>query len=189
MNDNNTGEITFGTVSGISLGGQHKVTLKKSGFMDFNLNIIMQASGLSYNVDLAPGEGEFWPDPVEDANIKVLGKLTITADYFGDWKCVGELRNYGGRWADFIEIMFSFYDSEGNIIDTDFTFCDGKCGTMNTGLKPGQKGTFNLWTNVKYNQVARYEYNITWVTRGYGLTSQNIQYYNFWLITKSQRNN
>ena len=167
INDQSTGAITTGTACGISLGLKHKVTLKKAGFMNFNWDIVMKATGLTYDVDLAPGEGEFWPEPVEDASIEVNGDLNITTDYAGDWHCTGELKNLGGRWADWIRINFFFYDKEDNIIDTDFSYCEGRCGSGNTGLKPAQRGFFRIWTNVSFDKVAKYEYDITWITRGY----------------------
>lgn len=188
VDDQNTGKITTQTVYGISLG-QHKVTLKKANFQNFNWNITMVSTGLSYDVDLAPGAGEFWPNPVEDANIKIVGNLHITRDYANDWKCIGEFKNFGGRWADWIKINFSFYDSSGNIIGTDYTYCNGTCGTSDCGLKPAQKGSFEQWTFVNYFKVASYEYNITWVTRGYGASAQEMQDYQNWLTIKSQKIN
>ena len=166
IDDKDTDLNTTASVTNLNVGQSYKITLKNQLYKNFNWNWTVNKTEQLFDVDLAPGNGEFWPEPVEDANIRVKGDLSVAKDFYGNWKCEGELMNYGGRWAGWIKISFSLYDKDGNIIGSDSTYCDGTCGAMNYGLKPGETAAFTLLTFKSYNQVSRYEYNITWETRG-----------------------
>lgn len=52
---------------------------------------------------------------------------------------VGEVKNQGSKTVEWVKIITTFYDSEGDMTYTDFTYC------MPKTLKPNQSCTFDSW--------------------------------------------
>jgi len=90
------------------------------------------------------------------ANCVIVGEITVTEDFEGDIKFLGEIQNIGDAKACFVKITFTMKNEGGNVIGTEFTFVNS------TDLEPGQKSSFECYTEVPRSQVASWEYEITW---------------------------
>lgn len=75
--------------------------------------------------------------------------LQITADSLTSNSsytvCTGSVKNNGTRTYKFIEVKGAFEDSNGNVIDTDWTYAAGS-----EGLAPGESTTFRLSVTKNY---------------------------------------
>jgi len=102
----------------------------------------------------------------------VLVKETLneTADVFGDFKLLGEVENRGDQPAIYVKITLILKDKDGRVIGTPFSYVKGsnlKYGRYfklqtDTCLQPGEKGFFEIYTDVKKEKVAEWDYKITW---------------------------
>ena len=86
----------------------------------------------------------------------IEGNITVQTDFEGDIKFLGEIINNGDGKALFVKITFTMKDAGGGVIGTDFTF------VTSTDLDPGQKSSFECWTETARAQVKSWEYEITW---------------------------
>ena len=69
---------------------------------------------------------------------------------------VGEVKNNGTQPADSVKITASFYDGNGNIVGTDFTF------TEPLTIAPGDTGTFKMLPGeMEVNNATTYSLRIT----------------------------
>ena len=87
-----------------------------------------------------PSDSLFSPDYNYESGYLVL-EITVdsvTRD-FGYMECKGSVENTGSRTYEFVKIKGAFVDSDGNVIDTDWTYAVGS-----EGLAPGEKKTFEL---------------------------------------------
>ena len=50
----------------------------------------------------------------------------------------GQVKNIGNGFAEYVKIIFTFYDNIGNMIGTDYTYSNVD------KLNPGQKAPFSL---------------------------------------------
>jgi hypothetical protein len=92
----------------------------------------------------------------KEANCVIVGEITVTEDYEGDIKFLGEIKNIGNAKACFVKITFTMKNAQGNVIGTDFTFVNS------VDLAPGQTSSFECYTEVLRAQVATWSYEITW---------------------------
>jgi len=90
------------------------------------------------------------------ANCVIVGNITVTEDYSGDAKFLGEIKNIGDGKALFVKINFTMKDTNGNVIGTDFTYVNS------TDLDPGQTSSFECWTDIAKVNIASWTYEITW---------------------------
>ena len=93
--------------------------------------------------------------------------VNVTEDIFGNFKLMGEMKNIGGRTAVFCEITVTLKDKEGKVIGTPSTFVKGspiklEFGETDTGLRPGETGSFELHSSVEWKEVADWSYKISW---------------------------
>jgi len=75
-----------------------------------------------------------------------LGKIEILSfrcypdpDLPGTSHVVGEIKNRKSRTVNWVKILTTFYDAQGDVTYTDFTYC------MPKTLKPGEVCTFDSW--------------------------------------------
>lgn len=71
------------------------------------------------------------------AGVSILSSSQIN-NSFGSVYIVGEVRNDLSELVQFVQIVGTFYDSAGLLIDTDYTYTDLDY------LRPGEKSPFNL---------------------------------------------
>lgn len=57
---------------------------------------------------------------------------------FGGYKIVGQVENVGQETAEFVEVIATLYDADGNVVGVDFTFADTDT------LDPGMKSPFTV---------------------------------------------
>jgi len=89
----------------------------------------------------------FTPPPRQ---VRITSNITIqyppNARYPGSLPAVevrGEVKNFGSTCADFVRVIATFYDSQGRVIGSDFTYADP------SRLEPGQAAPFNiLWSDM-----------------------------------------
>jgi hypothetical protein len=95
-----------------------------------------------------------WAGP----NLVFFGETTFEADYSGDLKILGQVKNIGDLGANFIKINFIIYDAAGRVIDTEYTYVKGTCVNLDlygslvptgTALVPGDVGFFEVYTDAK----------------------------------------
>lgn len=72
-----------------------------------------------------------------NGNVSILSSSQIRSE-FGSTYIVGEVRNDLSDVVQFVQIVGRFYDSNGLLIDTDFTYTDLDL------LRPGEKSPFRL---------------------------------------------
>ena len=78
--------------------------------------------------------------PIEDtpkAKIILTGQNYIEKDNSNFDDIIGQVKNIGNGTAESIKTIFTFYDSNGNMVGTDFTYIDID------KLNPGQKAPFS----------------------------------------------
>lgn len=93
--------------------------------------------------------------------------LYVTEDYSGDIKILGELQNTGNSDVSFVKITYTFKDSSDDIIDTDYTYIHGSTKNLavvstDTILSPSEVGFFRLYTDIPYDLVNSFYYNISY---------------------------
>ena len=78
--------------------------------------------------------------PIEDtpkAKIILTGQNYIEKDNSNFDDIIGQVKNIGNGTAESIKTIFTFYDSNGNMVGTDFTYIDID------KLNPGEKAPFS----------------------------------------------
>ena len=70
------------------------------------------------------------PPASQEAKVVLYGSINETEDYNDDIELLGELQNIGNIDAAFPEITFTFKDSFGKVIGTDYTYVHGSCKTL-----------------------------------------------------------
>ena len=89
----------------------------------------------------------FTPPPRQ---VRITSNITIqyppNARYRGSLPAVevrGEVKNFGSTCVAFVKVIATFYDSQGRVIGSDFSYTDPD------RLEPGQAAPFNiLWSDV-----------------------------------------
>jgi len=92
----------------------------------------------------------------KEADCIIYGEITVTEDFEGCIKFLGEIKNQGDGKACFVKINFTLKNSGANVIGTDFTYVNS------TDLDPGQISSFECYTDVQKSEVASWTYEITW---------------------------
>jgi len=83
--------------------------------------------------------------------------LSIHARYDGDLECLsvfGEVRNEGNHTADFVKVILTLYDSEGEVVAVDFTY------TTLDELRPGQTSPFETYVCDRAREVDTYSWTV-----------------------------
>ena len=78
-------------------------------------------------------------EPKKKAKVEVLSHSVKKV--YGNTSIVGEIQNNGTSPASFVKVTATFYDSNGKVVDTSFTYAGD---TANTPLSPGKKSPFEI---------------------------------------------
>jgi hypothetical protein len=95
-------------------------------------------------------------EPTNDG-VLILGSSQISTD-FGSTYIVGEVRNNLSDIVEYVQIVGSFYDSSGLLIDTDFTYTDLDY------LRPAEKSPFKLIISDESvaSRIDNYTLSVNW---------------------------
>ena len=102
------------------------------------------------------------------ANCVLVGNVTEKKDVQGNYVFNGELKNIGGRRADFVKVDFVFRKNWSGETKTLTTFVRGGYYTFDSGittdatLLPGATGAFELYVPHDFGSFIGYSYVIDW---------------------------
>lgn len=86
-------------------------------------------------------------DPIP--NIRAVN-VSRSADFFGDFRLLGLLRNDSSSTVEFANVIATMYGADNRVVDCDFTFPN------NSTLSPGQSSGFEMFTGTPNEQVTRF---------------------------------
>jgi hypothetical protein len=91
-----------------------------------------------------------------EADIILLSQR-YNQEQFGD-NIVGEVENNGTATADFVQITASFYDLNGQIVGSEFTYADP------SSIEPGSRSPFEIFITSEaiQDETERYEFTLQW---------------------------
>jgi hypothetical protein len=91
-----------------------------------------------------------------EADIIILSQR-YNQEQFGD-SIVGEVENNGIATADFVQITASFYNVNGQIVGTEFTYADP------SSIEPGSRSPFEIFITSEaiQDETERYEFTLQW---------------------------
>ena len=91
------------------------------------------------------------------AKIILTGQKYVENDDSNYDDISGQVKNIGNGTAESIQTIFTFYDSNGNMVGTDYTYIDLD------KLNPGQKAPFSLMLDkTEIQNGAQYELSLSW---------------------------
>ena len=102
------------------------------------------------------------------ANCVLVGNITEKKDNQGNTIFTGEIKNIGGRRADFVKMDFVFRKNRSGETKTLTTFTRGTYHTFDSGittdatLLPGALGAFELYVPHAFGSFIGYSYVIDW---------------------------
>ena len=102
------------------------------------------------------------------ANCVLVGNITEKKDNQGNTIFTGEIKNIGGRRADFVKMDFVFRKNWSGETKTLTTFTRGTYHTFDSGittdatLLPGSMGAFELYVPHAFGSFIGYSYVIDW---------------------------
>ena len=102
------------------------------------------------------------------ANCVLVGNITEKKDNQGNTIFTGEIKNIGGRRADFVKMDFVFRKNWSGETKTLTTFTRGTYHTFDSGittgatLLPGAMGAFELYVPHAFGSFIGYSYDIDW---------------------------
>ncbi len=102
------------------------------------------------------------------ANCVLVGNISEKKDSQGNIIFDGEIKNIGGRRADFVKVDFVFRKNWSGETKTLTTFVKGSYNTFDTGivsdasLLPGANGKFDLYVPQDFGTFIGYSYVIDW---------------------------
>jgi hypothetical protein len=101
-------------------------------------------------------------------NVVLVGTINETKDRSGNLKLSGQVKNIGGRRADFVKLNFVFRQDWSGHTKTLTTFVKGSFNTFESGitsdasLLPGATGNFELYIPKSFGSFIGYSYTIDW---------------------------
>ena len=101
-------------------------------------------------------------------NVVLVGTIAESKDRSGNLKLRGEVKNIGGRRADFVKVNFVFRKDWSGNTKTLTTFVKGSFHTFESGitsdasLLPGATATFELPVAKSFGSFIGYSYTIDW---------------------------
>lgn len=107
-------------------------------------------------------------DKKYSANCVLVGNINETKDNQGNIIFAGEIKNIGGRRADFVKVDFVFRKNWSGETKTLTTFIRGAFHTFDSGittdatLLPGAVGAFELYVPHSFGSFIGYSYVIDW---------------------------
>ncbi|MFQ6673306.1 MAG: carboxypeptidase-like regulatory domain-containing protein [Fidelibacterota bacterium] len=102
------------------------------------------------------------------ANVVLVGNISEKKDRSNNITFAGQLKNIGGRRADFVKVNFVFRKNWSGETKTLTTFAGGSFHTFDSGittdssLLPGATGTFGLVVPADFGSFIGYSYTIDW---------------------------
>lgn len=117
-------------------------------------------------VSVAPSERR--ADQERVANVVLVGNISERKDRANNISFSGEVKNIGGRRADFVKVNFVFRKDWSGETKTLTTFIRGSYHTFDSGittdssLLPGATGTFELLVPPSFGSFIGYSYTIDW---------------------------
>ena len=102
------------------------------------------------------------------ANCVLVGNISEKKDGQGNIIFDGEIKNIGGRRADFVKVDFVFRKNWSGETKTLTTFVKGSYNTFDTGIVsdasmlPGAIGKFDLYVPQDFGAFIGYSYVIDW---------------------------
>ncbi len=114
--------------------------------------------------------GQTTVTPLEDQEEKIVALKSHKIK--DDNKLIGQVQNNATNEVNFAKIIATYYDQNGDITGTDYTFSDPYL------LKPGMKAPFHLSLDENIiNELGTYDLTITWRNTDDG--SDNSKVYEF----------
>jgi hypothetical protein len=102
-------------------------------------------------------------DNISKAKIILTSHKYIENDESNYDDIIGQVKNIGSDIAEYVQTIFTFYNSNDDIVGTDYTFIDVD------KLNPGQKAPFSLMLDkTKIQDAAKYEISLSWVNTADG---------------------
>jgi hypothetical protein len=101
-------------------------------------------------------------------NVVLLGTIAETKDRSGNLKLGGDVKNIGGRRADFVKVNFVFRKDWSGNTKTLTTFVKGSFHTFESGITsdasvlPGATAKFELYIAKSFGSFIGYSYTIDW---------------------------
>lgn len=101
-------------------------------------------------------------------NVVLMGTINEAKDRSGNLRLSGEVKNIGGRRADFVKVNFVFRKDWSGNTKTLTTFVKGSFNTFESGitsdasLLPGATATFELYIAKSFGTYIGYSYTIDW---------------------------
>lgn len=117
---------------------------------------------------VAETPSERMPSAKRAANVVLVGNIAEKKDRSGNITFQGELKNIGGRRADFVKVNFVFRKNWSGETKTLTTFAKGSYHTFDSGittdssLLPGATGTFELVVPSDFGSFIGYSPAIDW---------------------------
>lgn len=102
------------------------------------------------------------------ANVVLLGAITEAKDRSGNLKLGGEVKNIGGRRADFVKVNFVFRKDWSGNTKTLTSFVKGSFYTFESGINsessvlPGASASIELYVPKSFGTFIGYSYTIDW---------------------------
>jgi hypothetical protein len=85
-----------------------------------------------------------------------LTKIKYRSDKFSD-DISGQIMNVGNGTSESIKMIFTYYDKNGNVIGSDYSYAN------QDSLKPGQKSPFSQMVNEEIgDDMEAYEISLSW---------------------------
>lgn len=86
----------------------------------------------------------------------ILTKIKYRSDKFSD-DISGQIMNVGNGTSESIKVIFTYYDKNGNVIGSDYSYAN------QDNLKPGQKSPFSQMINEEIgDDMEAYEVSLSW---------------------------
>ena len=111
---------------------------------------------------------ERMPSRTRAANIVLMGNISETKDRSNNFTFSGQVKNIGGRRADFVKLNVVFRKNWSGETKTLTTFVKGAYHTFDSGittdssLLPGSTGSFDLIVPADFGSFIGYSYTVDW---------------------------
>ena len=153
----NIPEESFAGTTGLGSAGQPRATPPQPA------NRLLEPT-VSAGRRLSPGAAKSSFAP----NVVLVGTITESKDRTGNLKLAGQVKNIGGRRADFVKLNFVFRQDWSGNTKTLTSFVRGSFHTFESGitsdssLLPGATGAVEQYVPKSFGTFIGYSYTIDW---------------------------
>jgi hypothetical protein len=124
---------------------------------DIKRNIAMKAEQKAFDNNNNSQLQTQTVETTKKAKIILTGQKYIENDESNYDDINGQVKNIGNGTAESIKTVFTFYDSNGNMVGTDYVYIDVD------RLNPGQKAPFSIMVDKReLPDMAHYEVSLSW---------------------------